>query len=171
VDVLVTENGKEVWRQPTRLSNSAVSAGCRAGGTCSPTGSGQARHVRPRSAFGPIISRRPARLKKSASAGCGLAVAVALGRLICCRARSHSPNWRIRRRSLWHEKCASRTTRWGGAQCVTVNKAEQHESARQVLLRTGLAETPDKRPHELSSATRQRVVVARALANAPEGAC
>jgi NitT/TauT family transport system ATP-binding protein len=47
---------------------------------------------------------------------------------------------------------------------VTVNKAEQRESARQVLFRTGLTETLDKWPHELSGATRQRVSVARALA-------
>ena len=52
----------------------------------------------------------------------------------------------------------------GGAQCVTVNKAAQCESARQVLFRTDVAKTLDKRPHDLSGATRQRVAVDRALA-------
>jgi len=41
-----------------------------------------------------------------------------------------------------------------------VGKAEQREISRQVLFRTGLAETFDKRPHELSGGLRQRVAVA-----------
>src|SRR5260370_26846021 len=49
-----------------------------------------------------------------------------------------------------------------------VGKAEQREMARQVLFRTGLAETFDKRPHELSGGMRQRVAVARALAMRPK---
>ena len=49
-----------------------------------------------------------------------------------------------------------------------VGKAEQREISRQVLFRTGLAETFDKRPHELSGGMRQRVAVARALAMRPK---
>jgi NitT/TauT family transport system ATP-binding protein len=49
-----------------------------------------------------------------------------------------------------------------------VGKAERREIARQVLLRTGLAETFDKRPGELSGGMRQRVAVARALAMRPK---
>jgi NitT/TauT family transport system ATP-binding protein len=49
-----------------------------------------------------------------------------------------------------------------------VGKAEQREISRQVLFRTGLAETLDKRPHELSGGMRQRVAVARALAMRPK---
>jgi NitT/TauT family transport system ATP-binding protein len=49
-----------------------------------------------------------------------------------------------------------------------IGKAEQRENARQVLSRTGLADTIDKRPHELSGGMRQRVAVARALAMRPE---
>jgi NitT/TauT family transport system ATP-binding protein len=49
-----------------------------------------------------------------------------------------------------------------------MGKAEQRERARQVLSRTGLADTIDKRPHELSGGMRQRVAVARALAMRPE---
>jgi NitT/TauT family transport system ATP-binding protein len=49
-----------------------------------------------------------------------------------------------------------------------VGKAEHRESAREVLFRTGLAETFDKRRHELSGGMRQRVAVARALAMRPK---
>src|ERR1700732_3342483 len=49
-----------------------------------------------------------------------------------------------------------------------VGKAEQREISRQVLFRTGLAETFDKRPHELSGGMRQRVAVARALTMRPK---
>jgi NitT/TauT family transport system ATP-binding protein len=49
-----------------------------------------------------------------------------------------------------------------------VAKAEQREISREVLLRTGLVETFDKRPHELSGGMRQRVAVARALAMRPK---
>jgi len=49
-----------------------------------------------------------------------------------------------------------------------VGKAEQREISRQVLFRTGLTETFDKRPHELSGGMRQRVAVARALAVRPK---
>src|SRR5215472_16254256 len=49
-----------------------------------------------------------------------------------------------------------------------IGKAEQREVARQVLFRTGLAETFDKRPDELSGGMRQRVAVARALAMRPK---
>jgi NitT/TauT family transport system ATP-binding protein len=49
-----------------------------------------------------------------------------------------------------------------------IGRAEQREAARQVLLATGLAETFDKRPHELSGGMRQRVAVARALAMRPK---
>jgi NitT/TauT family transport system ATP-binding protein len=51
-----------------------------------------------------------------------------------------------------------------------VGKAEQREISRQVLFRTGLAETFDKGPHELSGGMRQRVAVARALAMPPKSA-
>src|SRR6516164_11200939 len=48
-----------------------------------------------------------------------------------------------------------------------IGKAEQRERARLVLSLTGLADTIDKRPHELSGGMRQRVAVARALAMRP----
>jgi NitT/TauT family transport system ATP-binding protein len=48
-----------------------------------------------------------------------------------------------------------------------MGKAEQRERARLVLSLTGLADTIDKRPHELSGGMRQRVAVARALAMRP----
>jgi NitT/TauT family transport system ATP-binding protein len=48
-----------------------------------------------------------------------------------------------------------------------IGKAEQRESARQVLSHTGLADTIDRRSHELSGGMRQRVAVARALAMRP----
>ena len=48
-----------------------------------------------------------------------------------------------------------------------IGKAEQRERARLVLSLTGLADTIDKRPHELSGGMRRRVAVARALAMRP----
>ena len=48
-----------------------------------------------------------------------------------------------------------------------IGRAEQRERARLVLSLTGLADTIDKRPHELSGGMRQRVAVARALAMRP----
>jgi NitT/TauT family transport system ATP-binding protein len=48
-----------------------------------------------------------------------------------------------------------------------IGKAEQRQRARLVLSLTGLTDTIDKRPHELSGGMRQRVAVARALAMRP----
>jgi len=49
-----------------------------------------------------------------------------------------------------------------------VPRAERHEVARRFLRLTNLAEAAAKYPHELSGGMKQRVAVARTLANQPE---
>ena len=49
-----------------------------------------------------------------------------------------------------------------------VPRAERHEVARRFLRLTNLADAAEKYPHELSGGMKQRVAVARTLANEPE---
>ena len=49
-----------------------------------------------------------------------------------------------------------------------VHKAERHQIAQKYLAITNLTEAAEKYPHELSGGMKQRVAVARTLANAPE---
>jgi NitT/TauT family transport system ATP-binding protein len=49
-----------------------------------------------------------------------------------------------------------------------VPRAERHEVARRFLRLTNLADAAGKYPHELSGGMKQRVAVARTLANEPE---
>ena len=49
-----------------------------------------------------------------------------------------------------------------------IGRAERTATAREYLAMTGLSDAADKYPHELSGGMRQRVAVARTLANTPE---
>lgn len=49
-----------------------------------------------------------------------------------------------------------------------IAKAEREKTAMEYLTMTGLADAANKFPHELSGGMRQRVAVARTLANTPE---
>jgi len=55
-----------------------------------------------------------------------------------------------------------------GLKMKGVGKAERHAVARQYLKMTNLSDAEQKYPHELSGGMKQRVAVARTLANSPD---